>query len=672
MHHQPKYSNKKKPLCSSITTSSIHVVSTSTSDQLFPSEQYTITSQDHPSTSHYPNFFNQGVIPYPIPLNSRPVFQEAPIPIDHLLSNQLSSLTNFILHNEIHSPNVVVSSSYQDAISPSCQISTSDITSVPNETYPCNEPSSSNDVIASDYYSNLITVKKEEEDFSPLEVISSNYCHNLKSIKMEEEEYDFLAHMEESDTAIGNTEQVHAGVINTTENMDKSETLSDIYHTDIFDMGDDIYDSGENFNEVTEESDIPMLSMDDLHNIRSYLAPKEMQSLSYTCKAMVNTLTMEQVVYSVSLSGGYSKRTLDNIYQGCLNKSIWTMSPIALLDACLLRKCGSCKSGKINFLRGQHVLPICWACLTGTKICGNVRKTSELFLHHPVECNGVLGHERVSCRTIGWRNARSHRTSQIADATRNGDFFVWHAPDEDDVEEEIDRSGNVPRVLCIRDRDNMFMRKTWRDTSGNPVGSLLTFQEVINLCNLSKGLTRNEIIEKVDEYLTEKKAPTQNDAFYQDLIMIYDSLREKAVEREENRLSKKAMAEDRYVARRQQKCQDFLLEIKNSLDEPKLYHLLQNQINKNFMSKYIRNKYKQLPLKMTVYWMDIYMRPIFKAPSKFSSLRAKKKIVSDIRRLNQEKTSPVDLARLRENYKTLLKYYYKRSDGRGNIYWCHG
>jgi hypothetical protein len=154
--------------------------------------------------------------------------------------------------------------------------------------------------------------------------------------------------------------------------------------------------------------------------------------------------------------------------------------------------------------------------------------------------------------------------------------------------------------------------------------------------------------------------------------MIYDSLREKAVEREENRLSKKAMAEDRYVARRQQKCQDFLLEIKNSLDEPKLYHLLQNQINKNFMSKYIRNKYKQLPLKMTVYWMDIYMRPIFKAPSKFSSLRAKKKIVSDIRRLNQEKTSPVDLARLRENYKTLLKYYYKRSDGRGNIYWCHG
>jgi hypothetical protein len=163
------------------------VVSTSTSDQLFPSEQYTITSQDHPSTSHYPNFFNQGVIPYPIPLNSRPVFQEAPIPIDHLLSNQLSSLTNFTLHNEIHSPNVVVSSSYQDAISPSCQISTSDITSVPNETYPCNEPSSSNDVIASDYYSNLITVKKEEEDFSPLEVISSNYCHNLKSIKMEEE-----------------------------------------------------------------------------------------------------------------------------------------------------------------------------------------------------------------------------------------------------------------------------------------------------------------------------------------------------------------------------------------------------------------------------------------------------------------------------------------------------
>ena len=72
MPHQPKYSNKKKPLCSSITTSSIHVVSTSTSDQLFPREQYTITSQDHPSTSPYPNYFNQGVIPYPIPMNSRP------------------------------------------------------------------------------------------------------------------------------------------------------------------------------------------------------------------------------------------------------------------------------------------------------------------------------------------------------------------------------------------------------------------------------------------------------------------------------------------------------------------------------------------------------------------------------------------------------------------------
>jgi hypothetical protein len=35
----------------------------------------------------------------------------------------------------------------------------------------------------------------------------------------------------------------------------------------------------------------------------------------------------------------------------------------------------------------------------------------------------------------------------------------------------------------------------------------------MNLCNLSEGLTRNEIVEKVDEYLAEKKAPTLNIPF---------------------------------------------------------------------------------------------------------------------------------------------------------------
>ena len=204
---------------------------------------------------------------------------------------------------------------------------------------------------------------------------------------------------------------------------------------------------------------------------------------------------------------------------------------------------------------------------------------------------------------------------------------------------------------------------------GAPVGSLLTENEVVGLCRKSKGLEKEDINDIIEELFAEKNVPPTDHPFYIEFIRVYESLENESLFREEDRIIEKAMANDQYVLKKQEKCQEILSDIKCQLDDPKLYHLLKYQVNRNFSSKYLRSKYKQHPLKMSVYWMDVFLRPVFRTPSKYNSKKARKKIVSDIIRLHKEKKSPIDLARLREDYRSVLKYTYKRPDGRRDIYW---
>lgn len=99
----------------------------------------------------------------------------------------------------------------------------------------------------------------------------------------------------------------------------------------------------------------------------------------------------------------------------------------------------------------------------------------------------------------------------------------------------------------IRDRENYFLKKQWGDRMGNNVGSLFTFPEVVELCNNSVDLNVEEIMNMIEEKLLEKNAPGVDHPFYIEFSNIYESLKDEAKLREEERICAKAMADDKYV-----------------------------------------------------------------------------------------------------------------------------
>lgn len=216
---------------------------------------------------------------------------------------------------------------------------------------------------------------------------------------MEEEYFDEdCIKMDSEDFSDTNNETPHLkseDIEHSSDGMQSGDTLQHIETEE--------NDEDHSYNQLNEKihdsNSIITLDMNVLQKVGEFLAPKDMRKFSNTCKTLQNSLTMDQVIRSAVLSGGYCKQAMDHIYEGCRKKSIWPLSPHNLLDACLVRTCGVCNKGKTNFIREHHNVPICWSCLTGSKVCGSFRKSEGIFVDFPVQCNIVLGHSRINGRT---------------------------------------------------------------------------------------------------------------------------------------------------------------------------------------------------------------------------------------------------------------------------------
>jgi hypothetical protein len=167
-------------------------------------------------------------------------------------------------------------------------------------------------------------------------------------------------------------------------------------------------------------------------------------------------------------------------------------------------------------------------------------------------------------------------------------------------------------------------------------------------------------------------APYKEDDFYLEFIDIFNAYKDEAELRVENKIAEKAMSSDRYITGRVKTCERLVLKMKKYMNEPGFAYLLSYRINRNYPNEWLRRNYNQHPLKFSVFWVDEFMREkkIMKKPSKVS-IEEIEEFVAEMKELSMVKVSPRDKARLRYNHKTLLKYFYKQSEG-SDIYRNHG
>lgn len=420
------------------------------------------------------------------------------------------------------------------------------------------------------------------------------------------------------------------------------------------------------------------IAMECLKKVMDYCNPEDLQAMANTCKELSDHLSTEIVVRSCMMSGGHTLDFMKIVQQGCKSASIYPMSPRSLLAAALVRTCSLC-GADIHHMRKGLLLPICFSCVKTSGTIESISSEENSFVLNPLVGMLVYHHKRVDKKWYGVRNARSLWNKQIRLATKLG--LVHYTTIADRSNQEDHRAvaffQGRTQVLKIHDKEAYINRSHWTDGSGNKFGNIFTTSMLRTVIDQFTGFNSHEL-EEIDSYVdvvmqlaaTLAGAPCKEDGFYAEFISIFNDYLDQADLRVENRIAERAMISDRYDTGRVQTCQRLVSKMKNYMNEPRLEYLLSYRINRNYSNEWLRRKYNQHPLKFSVLWVDEFMREkeVMKRPSKVFI----KEIVSEMKELSTVKVSPRDCARLRYNHKTLLKYFYKPSDGGADIYRNHG
>lgn len=118
------------------------------------------------------------------------------------------------------------------------------------------------------------------------------------------------------------------------------------------------------------------LPLDALSMTMEYLSPRDLFNTAFTCKTLRDAVTTRMVLHSALAYGKYPKRSMIEIEKLMKNYSIHVPSPMRLLRLACGTLCEVCFQNKVNFVRPNYGLFVCFDCLKAglTKIW---RYTSE-------------------------------------------------------------------------------------------------------------------------------------------------------------------------------------------------------------------------------------------------------------------------------------------------------
>jgi hypothetical protein len=422
------------------------------------------------------------------------------------------------------------------------------------------------------------------------------------------------------------------------------------------------YNGASDIMPVVEEdsSNKPFLSLDIIKSsILQYLDPRTLLNVSYTCKELNDAVTVPMALTSAMMIGGHSLTSMTVLYELMKKASIYPPKAKRILLISVGRICELCKDNNVSHLRRGHGVFACWDCVRN-RYTGCIRKEGDLFESNPIACNRVLSHPRVARRLSEWRHVQEHIQEESELAKASG--ILHHVLDADGTPVHLHGS------LTVKDMQNFIWTKRLTDTEGDGVGPILLKDMLLALCEEARMISPTERC-LINEKLEALGAPSASDSRYEDFVQTYEANISIALDKQHERKEQRQMAMDRYVRVRVETARKFISDLMESVDDPNIASFLNYRENINFHNPYLRLKYNQRPIKMCVYWVDKVLREHLKAPSRMNNKRIKQ-LSNQLKEAYKIKTSKEDLARLRFNHKTLLKWYYIDSDKK-TYYYCH-
>jgi len=131
------------------------------------------------------------------------------------------------------------------------------------------------------------------------------------------------------------------------------------------------------------------ISGDALGIVMNFLGPRELFRLACCSKELVQKLTVEMVVKSALIHGGYAYTTIEKLYPLYRNKSIYPSSALRLLRLVNGKRCEFCHKEKVRHARTGFGIFSCSRCFNQLIIVAN----------HPFEALDpfkLLRHKRVA------------------------------------------------------------------------------------------------------------------------------------------------------------------------------------------------------------------------------------------------------------------------------------
>ncbi|KAL7467478.1 hypothetical protein ACHAXS_007725 [Conticribra weissflogii] len=140
----------------------------------------------------------------------------------------------------------------------------------------------------------------------------------------------------------------------------------------------------------------PALPLEAFSVTMEYLRPRDLFNTAFTCKTLRDAVTTRAVLNSALRYGKYARRSMSEIQKLMKNHSIYVPSPMRLLRFACGTHCENCFQNRVNFVRPNYGLFVCFDCLKGglTKIWRYTRTQEEICTRD--QYDALFRHSRVA------------------------------------------------------------------------------------------------------------------------------------------------------------------------------------------------------------------------------------------------------------------------------------
>ena len=149
-------------------------------------------------------------------------------------------------------------------------------------------------------------------------------------------------------------------------------------------------------------------------------------------------------------------------------------------------------------------------------------------------------------------------------------------------------------------------------------------------------------------------APELDNPKYTKLVEAYDKNFKQAVKRLLENKDNQVMVSDRHTKKKVTIAENLIDKLKMELDNPNLYYLLGYQVNKLYSNPKIRRQNKELPIKMSIAYMNRLMNRYLKAPSKINTKKKLHHLANVIKNASNLYHSDEDMAKLVFDHKKIV------------------